>query len=150
MGFHFEPYRVCRRAHSERGWSPWHDPVSTPPNYVNAPSGWCSTMLASIRRSGPRFGQWPRRSAGGAKGPRADREVARPSAGSRGFTWVSGGRQPRRRDTMKLLRRNGLGFVFGFVSACLTLASVNAQPRRTGKIATLLTADLAGWCDSRR
>src|SRR5207237_1873378 len=26
----FESYRVYRRAHSERGWSPWHDPASTP------------------------------------------------------------------------------------------------------------------------
>jgi quercetin dioxygenase-like cupin family protein len=50
---------------------------------------------------------------------------------------------------MKLLRRHGLGFVFGFVAACLALASVNAQPRRTGKTATLLTADLAGWCDGK-
>jgi hypothetical protein len=28
--WHCESYRVCRRAHSERGWSPWHDPASTP------------------------------------------------------------------------------------------------------------------------
>ncbi len=31
-----EPYRDCRRAHSERGWSPWHDRASTPPSCVNA------------------------------------------------------------------------------------------------------------------
>ena len=33
----FESYRVYRRAHSERGWSPWHDPASTPPSFVSEP-----------------------------------------------------------------------------------------------------------------
>jgi hypothetical protein len=69
-----ELHRVCRRAHSESGWSPWHDPASTPPSYVNARSGWYSTMPASIRCSGRPCGQWPRRSAARRKccddGPR--------------------------------------------------------------------------------
>jgi len=38
-----ESYRVCRRAHSERGWSPWDDPASTPRSCVSAQSGWSST-----------------------------------------------------------------------------------------------------------
>ena len=41
-----EAYRDCRRAHSERGWSPWDDPASTPQNCVSVRSGWCSTMPA--------------------------------------------------------------------------------------------------------
>ena len=48
-----ESYRVCRRAHSERGWSPWDDPASIPPNCVSARSVWCWTTRASMRRSGP-------------------------------------------------------------------------------------------------
>ena len=47
-----ESYRVCRRAHSERGWGPWDDPASIPRNCVNAPSGWCW----STRREHP--SQW--------------------------------------------------------------------------------------------
>jgi len=34
-----ESYRVCRRAHSERGWSPWDDPASTRRSCVSAQSG---------------------------------------------------------------------------------------------------------------
>jgi quercetin dioxygenase-like cupin family protein len=50
---------------------------------------------------------------------------------------------------MKPLRRHGVGFILGFVAACLALPSLNAQIRRTGKTATLLTTDLAGWCDGK-
>ena len=39
-----ESYRVYRRAHSERGWSPWDDRASTPPNYVSAP---CASSLTT-------------------------------------------------------------------------------------------------------
>src|SRR5262245_38143996 len=35
-----ESYRVHRRALSERGWSPWDDPVSIPRKYVSVLSGW--------------------------------------------------------------------------------------------------------------
>jgi quercetin dioxygenase-like cupin family protein len=48
-----------------------------------------------------------------------------------------------------LLRRHGFGFVVGFVAACLATPSLNAQLRGTGKTATLLTTDLAGWCDGK-
>jgi hypothetical protein len=34
-----ESYRVYRRALSERGWSPWDDPASTPRSCVSARSG---------------------------------------------------------------------------------------------------------------
>jgi quercetin dioxygenase-like cupin family protein len=57
--------------------------------------------------------------------------------------------QPKRRNGMILLRRHGCAFVLGFVAACLAMASLNAQLRRTGKTATLLTTDLAGWCDGK-
>ena len=50
---------------------------------------------------------------------------------------------------MALLRRHGFGFVLGFAAACLAASSLNAQLRRTGKTATLLTTDLAGWCDGK-
>src|SRR3954471_24731259 len=34
-----ESYRFCRRAHSEGGWSPWHDQASIPRSYESEPSG---------------------------------------------------------------------------------------------------------------
>ena len=34
-----ESYRDCRRAHSERGWSPWDDRASIPRSCVSARSG---------------------------------------------------------------------------------------------------------------
>jgi quercetin dioxygenase-like cupin family protein len=51
---------------------------------------------------------------------------------------------------MTLLRRHGLGFVLGLLVAYLAMSSLNAQPRRVGKTATLLTTDLAGWCDGKQ
>jgi hypothetical protein len=50
---------------------------------------------------------------------------------------------------MTLLRRQGLGFVLGLFVAWLVMPSLYAQPRRTGKTATLLTTDLGGWCDGK-
>ncbi len=51
-----EPYRVCRRAHSERGWSLWHDQRGTPRRSENARCGWCRSTARSTRRSGRRCG----------------------------------------------------------------------------------------------
>src|SRR5438093_4283683 len=50
-----EPYRLCRRAYSERGLRPWADQASTPPSYVSVRSGWSRTTHPSIHRSGWRF-----------------------------------------------------------------------------------------------
>ena len=36
-----ESYRDCRRAHSERGWTLWDDPVGFHPRYVSARCAWC-------------------------------------------------------------------------------------------------------------
>src|SRR4030081_3334636 len=62
-----EPYRVCRRAHSERGWSPWHSPACTPQNCVNALSDWSSITPTSIPHSGTQFDRWRRNSAARSK-----------------------------------------------------------------------------------
>lgn len=59
-----ESYRVCRRAHSDRGWSPWHDPASTPQNCVSARSGWSSSTLTTTPCSGTRSSRWPENSGG--------------------------------------------------------------------------------------
>jgi ATP-dependent DNA ligase len=67
LGYYDEPYRVCRRAHSERGWSPWHDPASTPRSCVNARSDSSSITPTSIPRSGPLFDPSPRRLAARSK-----------------------------------------------------------------------------------
>src|SRR2546422_11425629 len=73
-----ESYRLCRRAHSLRGWSPWHDPVAIPPRSESAPSGWCGSTAPSIRLSGPRSrrspANWdarPRRCGAGCARPNA-------------------------------------------------------------------------------
>src|SRR4051812_1986687 len=58
-----EPYRVYRRALSERGWSPCPERASTPRNCVNAPCGWSLIMPTNTPPNGPRSDQSPRRSA---------------------------------------------------------------------------------------
>ena len=49
---------------------------------------------------------------------------------------------------MTFVRRHGFGFVLGILAGCLAMRSVYAQSR-TGKTVTLLTTDLAGWCDGK-
>src|SRR5439155_19327146 len=73
-----EPYRDPRRAHSERGWSAWHDHPSIPRSCVSARFAWCRSTPPNIPRNGPRFGRWvrssdvaPRRSGGGSVKPSA-------------------------------------------------------------------------------
>src|SRR6267378_6480621 len=55
-----EAYRVCRRAHSLRGWSLWHDRHDTLPRFENGQSGWSESTGRSIRRSGRRSRRSPR------------------------------------------------------------------------------------------
>jgi LmbE family N-acetylglucosaminyl deacetylase len=65
-----ESYRVCRRAHSERGWSPWDDPASIPRRYVSVPSGWSSTTpRASVAMGGDSVGRRETRDSHGIVAP---------------------------------------------------------------------------------
>jgi hypothetical protein len=43
-----ESYRLCRRAYSERGSSPWPDQASTLPSFESAQSGWFSTTPPTV------------------------------------------------------------------------------------------------------
>ena len=74
----FESYRVRRRAHCLRGWSPWHDRGSIQLRYESGPFGWSARMVPSIRRSGPRS----RRSRASSAAPvrRCGIGCARPNA----------------------------------------------------------------------
>jgi len=62
LNVYLEAYRVYRRALSERGWSPWDDPVSIPRKCVIVRSGWSWTTPQTTRRSGRRFGRSSRSS----------------------------------------------------------------------------------------
>jgi transposase len=53
-----EAYRLCRRAHSEEGWSPWDDEASTRRSCVSGRYGWYLSTRPNIHRSGDRFGRW--------------------------------------------------------------------------------------------
>ena len=55
-----EPYRVGRRAYSERGWSPWDDGANIRQSYVNERCASCWSTRTNIRRSGRRCDRWPR------------------------------------------------------------------------------------------
>jgi len=55
-----ESDRVCRRALSERGWSPWPDRASIPSSFASAPYASCTSMRMSTRHSGRRFVPLPR------------------------------------------------------------------------------------------
>ena len=44
-----ESYRVSRRAHSLRGWSPWQDRGSIQLRYESGPFGWSASMVPSSR-----------------------------------------------------------------------------------------------------
>jgi Metallo-beta-lactamase superfamily len=59
-GDHIESYRLCRRAHSERGWSPWDDQASIPRSCESGRSAWCKSTRLTTRRNGPRSGRWLR------------------------------------------------------------------------------------------
>ena len=62
-----EPYRVCRRAHSERGWVLWDDQRGTHRRFENVRSGWSESMARSTRRNGRRWKPLPRSWAARAK-----------------------------------------------------------------------------------
>src|SRR5262249_1087473 len=51
---------------------------------------------------------------------------------------------------MTVTRQHGLGFALGVLVASLAMPSRSAQLRRTGKTATLITTDLANWCDGKQ
>src|SRR3954471_12268226 len=55
-----ESYRFCRRAHSEGGWSPWHDQASIPRSYESEPSAWFRSTRLTTRRNGRRSDRWLR------------------------------------------------------------------------------------------
>ena len=97
-----EPYRVGRRAHSERGWDPWDDPVSILQRYVNEPSGWSWTTRPSIHRNGQRFGRWAR-NLGSARN-RCVGGCARPSA-TRANAGKRSGLTTDERERLKQLER---------------------------------------------
>ena len=73
-----EPYRLCRRAYSKRGSSPWPDQASTPQSCVSAPSGWFSITPPTIPRSGRRSDRSARSWAVASR--RSVAGCARPSA----------------------------------------------------------------------
>ena len=73
-----ESYRVSRRAHSLRGWSPWQDRGSIQLRYESGPFGWSASMVPSIRRSGPRSRR--SRASSGAPVRRCGIGCARPNA----------------------------------------------------------------------